>query len=129
MEQVLCYWPDPACPEAAAARRALLPLKVRLRSAGPDQTGQSVGHLLGRGEFEERQGEAPAVPDPILVLDGLSGARVNAALKALSKARVPRTVFKAVVTADNVGWTLAQLWEELSRERRAMENGEAPEHG
>ena len=128
MEQILCYWPDPACPEAAAARRALLPLKVRLRAAAPGQTGQSVGCLLGRKDFEETQGEAPPVPDPILVLDGLSGARIEAVLKALSRGRVPRSVFKAVVTADNVGWTLAQLWEELSKERRAMENGEPPEH-
>lgn len=50
MEQVLCYWPDPACPEAAAARRAMLPLKLRVRTAGPEQTGPD------RGPFDRAQG-------------------------------------------------------------------------
>lgn len=42
----------------------------------------------------------------------------HAALTALAKAKVPRSVFKAVVTRDNIGWTLAQLGEELSRSGR-----------
>lgn len=128
MEQVLCYWPDPACPEAAAARRAMLPLKLRVRTAGPEQTGQTVGHLIGRKEFPAQEGEAPVVTEPILILDGLPGAKIHALLTALAKAKVPRSVFKAVVTRDNIGWTLAQLGEELSREREAMEQGETAEH-
>ena len=129
MEQALCFWPDPADPAWAAARRAMLPMKVRIRAVSQEQTGQTLGFLLGRGDFPPVQGGAPTVSDPILVLDGFSGARLNALLSALSRAKVPRSVFKAVVTADNIGWTLAQLWEELSRERQAIESGQAPEHG
>ena len=61
-------------------------------------------------------------------MDGLSGAKIHALLTALAKAKVPRSVFKAVVTRDNIGWTLAQLGEELSREREAMEQDETAEH-
>ena len=128
MEQVLCYWPDPSCPEAAAARRAMLPLKLRIRTADPTQTGQTVGHLIGRKEFPAQEAAGSTVTDPILILDGLSGTKINALLAALAKAKVPRAVFKAVVTQDNINWTLTQLWEELSREREAIEQGVLAEH-
>ena len=129
MEQLLCYFPGPADQMLSAVRRAALPLKLRLRTAEPEQTGQSVGFLLGRKGFEAREGEAPAVPEPILVLDGFTGPRMDALLRALARAKVPRTVFKAAVTAHNVDWTLYELWEELQKEREALERGGEPVHG
>lgn len=129
MEQVLCYAPDQSDPLCAAVRRTALLLKIRLRTAGPEQTGQQLGLLLGRKGFAEQAGEAPPVTDPILVLDGFTGPRMDVLLRALVKARVPRTVYKAVATATNVDWTLAQLWEELKKEREALERGESPVHG
>lgn len=128
MEQLLCYFPRPGDPLCAAVRRTALVLKLRLRTAPPEQTGQKVGFLLGRRGFEESQGEAPPVTDPILVLDGFTGARMDALLRSLSRAGVPRTVFKAAATATNVDWTLARLWEELKQERAALEQGDAPVH-
>lgn len=128
MEQVLCYWPDPADPVLSAARRAMLPLKLRVRPVPLQQTGQSVGFLLGRKGFEPVAGDAPAVTDPILILDGFSDPRLDALLRALARAKVPRSVFKAAVTGHNVNWTLARLWEELKKEREALERGETPAH-
>lgn len=129
MEQVLYYWPDPADPMCSALRRAALPLKLRVRAVPPEQTGQRVGFLLGRKEFGPLEADAPAVTDPILILDGFTGPRLDALLCSLARARVPRSVFKAVATADNVNWTLARLWEELKKEREALERGETPAHG
>lgn len=128
MTQILYYWPDPADPALGRARTALLPLRHRLRAAAPDQTGQQVGFLLGRRDFEAQAGEPGAVPDPILILDGLTPSQLDAVLRALARAKVPRTVFKAVATADNVNWTLFQLWEELKQEREALERGDPPAH-
>lgn len=129
MEQLLCYFPDPSDPMLSAVRRAALPLKLRVRAAAPEQAGQKLGFLLGRKGFEALEGEAPPVPDPILVLDGFTGARMDALLRALARARVPRTVYKAAVTATNVDWTLYALWQELQKEREALERGEEPVHG
>lgn len=128
MEQLLCYWPDPADPMCSNLRRAALPLKLRVRAVTPEQAGQRVGFLLGRKGFEPSVGDTPAVTDPILILDGFTGPRLDALLRALARSKVPRSVFKAVVTADNVNWTLAQLWEELKKEREALEKGETPAH-
>lgn len=130
MEQLLCYFPDPGDPACAAVRRAALLQKIRLRAAAPEQAGQKLGFLLGRKGYEPVDSEAAAaVPDPILVLDGFTGARMDALLRSLAKTGVPRTVFKAVVTAANVDWTLYALWQELKQERAALERGEEPVHG
>lgn len=128
MEQLLCYFPDPVDPKLSNLRRAALPMKLRVRTAGPEQTGQTLGFLLGRKGFEEAACEAPPVSDPILILDSFTGPRMDALLRALAKARVPRSVFKAVVTATNVDWTLFELWEELRKEREAIEKDGAPIH-
>lgn len=129
MTQILYYWPDPSDPVLGRVRTALLPLRHRLRAAGPEQTGQTVGFLLSRAGFEEQTGDAPAVTDPILILDGLTSPQLDAVLRALAKARAPKTVFKAIATPDNVGWTLAELWSELKKEREALEDGGTPVHG
>lgn len=128
MEQLLCYVPDPGDPVSAAIRRTALLQKLRLRTASPEQTGQQLGCLLGRKGYEEAAGEAPPVSDPILVMDGFTGPHMDALLRSLAKARVPRTVYKAVATATNVDWTLHELWVELQKERSALEQGESPVH-
>lgn len=128
MEQLLCYFPDRLDPMLSAVRRAVLPMKLRLRTAGPEQTGQTLGFLLGRKGYAEQPGEAPGLPEPILILDGFTGPRMDALLRALAKAKVPRSVFKAVVTATNVDWTLSALWQELQKEREAIERDGAPVH-
>ena len=128
MEQVLCYFPSQSDPRLTAIGCALLPLRLRLRTADPEQTGQKVGFLLGRKDFEASEGEAPAVTDPILILDGLSEPRFDAVLRALAKTKASRTVYKAVATATNVDWTLYALWRELQKEREALERGETPVH-
>lgn len=128
MEQLLCYFPDPADPTLSAVRRAVLPMKLRLRTAGLSQTGQTLGFLLGRKGFEAREGDAPELPEPILILDSFTGPRMDALLRALGRAKVPRSTLKAVVTATNVDWTLSMLWQELQKEREALERDGAPVH-
>ena len=83
-EQALCYWPRTGAPEAAAARRALAAMKVRVRPAGPEDTGRTIGALFaGKGEEPAPPGEP--VPDPILVLSGFTSARLQALLLALQR--------------------------------------------
>ena len=45
---------------------------------------------------------------------------------ALLKAGVPRSVEKAVVTPGNAAWSFYQLYDELRRERTAVESGSQP---
>lgn len=126
-EQVLIYDPQGT---AAGAKGVFLRQKIRMRLVAPGQTGQPVGALAGLKGWEghpcDEQVQAPQ--DSVLVFAGLSGPRLDGVLAALRRAGVPPTVYKAVVTADNAGWTFAALCAELARERQALEGGGAGVH-
>lgn len=77
-------------------------------------------------------GEVPAageVPEPMLVFCYLTGNQLDRCLAALRRMAVPRTVLKAVLTADNSTWSFSELYQELCKERLAMSQpDQAPEH-
>lgn len=128
-ESVLWYCPDPVL--FAAARKAFAVRGVRVHPVSPEQVGETVGHLFGLKGFAPRE-EGAAVPDapaePALVLSGFTRQRLDALLSALKRAGVPTIAHKAMLTPTNVGWTFAQLCQELSREHQAMHGGSAPAH-
>lgn len=115
---------------AAAARKVFLTRRIRVRTVEPAQVGQRVGALAGlKGWMLEEDTQAPSQPQQsVLVFCGVLGAQLDGVLTALRRAGVPPTVYKAVVTADNAGWSFAQLCEELARERQAVEEGRGATH-
>ena len=128
-ESVLWYCPDPVL--FAAARKAFAVQGIRVHPVSPQQMGETVGHLFGLKGFAPREDGAavPAAPaEPALVLSGFSRQRLDALLSALKRAGVPTIAHKAMLTPTNVGWTFAQLCEEISREHQAMHGGSAPAH-
>lgn len=118
-ETVLYY--DPAGGTRADQLKSILVrMGVRIRSIAKEQTGQTVGHLLGRKDFAARENaEAPVLEEPVLVLDGFSDKRLEILLREMKHAGI-QVPYKAVVTETNLGWLLSQLYEELSAEHEAM---------
>ena len=116
-ERVLFYDPNGM---AGRAKGVFLRQKIRICPVTPEQTGQRVGFLAGIKGWEQETGEAIQPP-------GIS-VKLDLALSALRRAGVPQTVYKAVVTADNAGWTFAALCAELERERQAVEKGGRVSH-
>ncbi len=102
---------------------------LRLRPVEADSPDRTVGALA---QGLAPAGEAPAVPaisEPMLVFCSVTETQLDRCLAALRKAGAPRSVLKAVLTADNAGWTLSALYEELCKERLAMSQpDQAPEH-
>lgn len=98
-------------------------LAIEERRISPDEWGQDVGYLAGFTGYREK--EAPAAPlscGGVMVMCGLSEARMNALLKALKEHEI-RVPLKAVVTAANQNWSFARLVEELNREHQAFTQG------
>ena len=118
-ETVLFY--DPEGGERAAKLKSILVrLGIRIKNVPADAVGQTVGNLLGRKGFDARAGaEAPALSEPMLVLDGFTDKRLEILLREMKRQEV-RVPYKAVVTETNLGWLLHQLYEELSAEHEAM---------
>ncbi len=113
--------------------RALLPLKMRIKRIEQDQLGQPLGVLAGQQPAEEKQssekgaeekqsqgkaaeGCGQALGDEMLVMAGLTSARVDAVLAALRKGKTGPIPYKAVLTETNQQWNAWVLLEELKQE-------------
>lgn len=95
---------------------------LRLRPVEKSDLNRTVGALAqGLAAPESATEKAPAIPEPILIFCSLSNAQLDRLLAALRRMEVPRSVLKAVLTPDNAGWPLSALYQELCRERQAME--------
>ena len=118
-ESVLYF--DPHGGEQAAVLKSILVrMGVRLRNVAPEAVGQTIGCLLGRKGFDAREApEAPALAEPVLVLDGFTDKRLEILLREMKKNGVS-IPYKAVVTETNLGWLFHQLYDELAAEHEAM---------
>ncbi len=124
---ILLYDPLPS-PWAGKLKQFCAVQGLRLRPVEDGDLGRTVGGLaMGRAPA----GEVPAMPplpEPVLVFCGLSGAQLDRALAGLRRLGTPRSVLKAVLTADNGSWTFSALYQELCRERLNMAgDGPKPE--
>lgn len=73
---------------------------------------------LAQGLRPAPGGQSPVPPtEPVFVLCGGSLDRFLAAARRVG---VPPTALKAVLTPTNAGWTIPQLWAELTRERASF---------
>ena len=118
-EAVLVFGADSAL--TASLRRALLPLKVMVRPVPREEYGQPLGLLAGDKTCptaeESYTGEELA--QPMLLLAGFTGDRLDRVLAAMSRAGL-RLPYKAVLTASNRLWDVPALYRELVREHEAM---------
>jgi hypothetical protein len=118
-----------------ALRRALLPLRIRLKKIEPDDYGRTLGELAesasdtaqataadpctDRNIPDLSSGTAEPLPAPMLIFAGLSGQRLDLVLKRLRDNGV-RLPYKAVLTETNRSWTPARCFQEIKREHEAM---------
>lgn len=120
----------------------LVRMGIRVRVVMPDQTGETVGSLLGFAGWnanekstnqekgpdgeEDRQGAgSPAdqmheISDEVLVMHNFTGRRMDELFMNLRKAGVPRIPLKAVVTETNCQWSFYHLYEEIREEHEKM---------
>lgn len=118
-ETVLFYQPENGA-QGARLKSVLVRMGVRIKNVGPDAVGQTIGCLLGRKGFDERENpESPALAEPMLVLDGFTDKRLEILLREMKKNEVS-VPYKAVVTETNLGWLFHQLYDELAAEHEAM---------
>lgn len=118
-ETVLYY--DPRGGEQTAVLKSILvQMGARIKNVAPEAVGQTVGCLLGRKGFDARENpEAPALTEPMLVLDGFTDKRLEILLREMKKHGVS-VPYKAIVTETNIGWIFHQLYDELAREHEVM---------
>ena len=82
-ETVLYY--DPRGGEQTAVLKTILvQMGARIKNVAPEAVGQTVGCLLGRKGFDARENpEAPTLAEPMLVLVGFTGKRLEILLREM----------------------------------------------
>mgnify|MGYP002860096532 FL=1 len=121
-ETVLFYEPEGGA-QGALLKPVLVRMGVRIKNVPLEAVGQTIGCLLGRKGFDARENpEAPALEEPVLVLDGFTDKRLEILLREMKKNGVS-VPYKAIVTETNLGWLCHQLYDELAEEHKAMQGG------
>ena len=117
-------------PEYSKLRQIFAMLRLRMRPVTPDKYHLTLAELAdGKGDPLEDASDVKPVPERMLVFCGLNQVLLAQVLEVIRLAKLPPTPMNAVLTMNNLQWNTMQLYEELCREREAMEaqkNGQAP---
>lgn len=93
----------------------------------PIQSGQQLGYLAGVDGFLEKKLSLlqlpPRISEELLIFCGISSQKLDQVLSMLRSSGLTVSL-KAVMTAHNVNWTLADLYEELCAERAQFQRNE-----
>lgn len=84
---------------------------------------QPIGNHTGAPGYEGTGEiyEGIALAEPVMLLAGMNGRELDSILDTFKNLGVPSVGFKAIVTSHNINWTILDLYEELAREREAMQ--------
>lgn len=90
---------------------------LRFRQVAGEELTLTLAQL-SQGLRPSPEAQAPTPPtEPVFVL---CGGSLDLFLAALRRMGVPPSALKAVLTPTNAGWTIPQLWAELTRERASF---------
>ena len=117
-------------PEYSKLRQIFAMLRLRMRPVTPDKYHLTLAELAdGKGDPLEDASDVKPVPERMLVFCGLNQVLLAQVLEVIRLAKLPPIPMKAVLTMNNLQWNTMHLYEELCREREAVQaqqNGQAP---
>lgn len=103
--------------------RVLFPLGYRIRTVKKEDYLQLMGYLVGIKTINpvESSYEGEELADEMLLMAGMGSRDVDNLITAFRKAKLTPISCKAVLTETNQYWNALQLFEELVKEREAMQ--------
>ena len=103
-------------------RRALLPLKIRIKTVGVDEYSQPLGFLAGIAGIESSTETyiGDGFKDELMLICGLYQVKLQALLNALYKNGVGRIDLKAMLTPTNISWNSTRLYEAVKADHEEM---------
>ena len=112
---------------AGKIRRALLPLKIRVKTVEPDEYEKTIGFLAGNKEIPEQESkgeyeipgtgeEKTEIKQEMMVMAWMTGHQIDQILNAFRKQGIGRIDYKAVITQQNQYWDSRTLYAELKKE-------------
>ncbi len=104
-------------------RRALLPLKLFIKTVPKEDFLQPIGFLAGIKDIQptEEKFTESGFCDEMLLMCGFTSAKTDMLIKALRRAGVGRIELKAVITPTNKYWNSIELYNAIKEEHRQMQ--------
>lgn len=112
--------------QTAKAKGVFMRYGVRIRPVTAEQLDRAVGSFAGLDLPEPPKVEHAPVEESMMIFINMSTPQLYTVLTALDHAGVPRAVIKSILTADNAPWSFYQLYDELKKERAAMQGNLQP---
>lgn len=105
---------------------ALFPLKLKIKEVEKKDYLQPIGFLAGSRDISpvEEEYDGEELEGEMLVMAGISGARMDMVLRALRKSGVGPIPYKAAMTPTNQYWNPLQLFKEIKEEHEKMHGKE-----
>lgn len=102
----------------AEMKRALLPLKMKIKVVESEDYHQQIGYLAGNKEIlpKENTEKKEEFEQEMMVMAWVSSGQVDQVLQAMRKQGIGRISYKAVLTQQNQYWDCVTLYEELKKE-------------
>ena len=97
-------------------------LKMKLKVVEYKDYNKTLDYLLNGNSEEENPGDYTGedMEEPMMVMQGLSGRRMDELLRTIKMNGIPPITLKAVVTEHNISWDSMKLYEELKSERQKL---------
>lgn len=103
-------------------RKALVPLKVKIKTVSKGQFFQPLGYLAGVDGIlpsdEKYTGEG--FTEEMLVMYGFGSEKIDLLISLLSQCPIGKIELKAVITPSNMYWNGVKLYKEIKSEHDAM---------
>ncbi|MBR1759454.1 MAG: DUF3783 domain-containing protein [Lachnospiraceae bacterium] len=109
--------------EKRALKRTILPLGYRILEATDQDTGKTLGAILGLNEESDVPEPMDVSVERFLLMAGLDRKDLDLFLSVLRKNKIPPIPYKAMLTPTNAGWKLGDLYQEIVKEHAYMHSG------
>ena len=129
MREIVLYYAPEGTVQAPLLKGVLVQMGIKIKNLIPGRCEKKIGFLAGMDGFHDeislseggQQASHAALTEELLVFCGLTEERLDGLLKKMKDIGVPRTVLKAVLTDTNAHWTVYELYDHLTEERRKFE--------
>lgn len=101
----------------------LIQMGIRIKNVDPKDYLEPIGYLCGvKGAASSGSPyEGEGFREEMLVMKGMSGARIDAFLNAMRRSKIEKVHLKAVLTDTNQNWNSIELHRELQQEHDSVE--------
>lgn len=103
-------------------KRALLPLKICVKTVSKENFSQPIGFLAGIKGIEpvEPKYNGDGFAEEMMLLNGFTSAKIDLLIRALNKNGIGRIALKAVITPTNVKWDSITLYNAVKADHEKM---------